>query len=146
MITPMQIWDSTLLARACERRGCSLVARKASGWEVQDVKPSCEPSSGIARIESPSDSEKLTLLCGAQYRLAGTHLLGWSGEKTQKAHLPFSKSAWRFNMCPGRLFCPNTSAQNRGHLHLRVVVALPGSFSSPAGSQALVLSAVCMSS
>lgn len=82
----------------CEHRGCSLVAGKASGREVQDVKPLCDPSSGFARIESPSVSGKLTLPCGAKYRLAGTHLLGCSGEKTQKGHLPFSNQ-------PGILTC-----------------------------------------
>lgn len=81
-----------------EHRGCSLEAGKASGWEAQDVKSSCEPGSGFARIESPSDSGKLTLPCGAKYRLAGAHLLGCSGEKTQKGHLPFSNQ-------PGILTC-----------------------------------------
>lgn len=82
------------------------------------MKPLCEPSSGFVGIKSPSDSEKVPLICRAKYRLAGTLVLWLEWRKntesilTQKGHLPFSQSAWCFDVCSCRLFFPNTPSQN----------------------------------
>lgn len=88
--------------------------KSAAGWSVQDAKPLCEPNSGFVGIKSPSDSEKVPLMCRAKYRLAGTLVLWLEWRKntesilTQKGHLPFSQSAWCFDVCSCRLFFPNT--------------------------------------
>lgn len=79
-------------------------------------------------------------MCGAKYRQAGTLALRLEKNTEtisgQEGHLPFFKSAWHFDICSCRPFCPKYfSSEQRRVSPEGVVVAQLGSFSSLAGSQ-----------